>query len=223
MTPLRRHSPPHIRASPSPAASQRSKPVRGRVGAEVTVGLVEAVVAVAVTVAGSELADAALPEVPALPGALEEPEPVALDGDEGVVGCEGGLVAGLPLVPDSGSTYCWSPAEDPGPPASAVAGPASAHRPRTARPIRITRQERTARVCQATMAARVERDRQPAPAARPRLPIEPPQRTSGPSAVRGSPRLAREGANSRFAGFIARQGAGGAITTSRVRVLRAAS
>jgi len=129
------------------------------------VGLVEAVVAVAVTVAGSELEDAALLDgsgvlkVPELLGALEEPD--ELDADEGVVvGCEGRLVAGLPLVPESGSTYCWSPAEDPELAASAVPGPANAHRPRTARLIRITRQECTARVCQATMAARVERNGQ---------------------------------------------------------------
>jgi hypothetical protein len=209
--------------------------VRGRVGAEVTVGLVEAVVAVAVTVAGSELADAALldgsalPEAPALLGALAEPdEPVELDGDEGVVvGCEGRLVAGLPLVPDSGSTYCWSPAEDPGAPASAVAGPASAHRPRTAKLIRITRRECTARVCQATMAARVERDgqlrRRRARGCRSRPPPRVSQPSSDASARRPSTRLAGEGANSRFAGFIACQGAGGATTTSRVRVLRAAS
>jgi hypothetical protein len=71
--------------------------VRGRVGAEVTEGLVEAVVAVGVTVAGSELADVALldgpalPEAPALLGALEAPdEPVELDAEErGVVGCDG--------------------------------------------------------------------------------------------------------------------------------------
>ncbi len=140
--------------------------MRGRVGAEVTVGLVEAVVAVAVTVAGSELADAApldgsAPlEVPGLLGALEEPD--ERDADEGgVAGCEGRLVVELPLVPESGSTYCWSPAEDPGLAASAVAGPASAHVPRTARPIRIMRQECTARVCQAITAARVERNGEP--------------------------------------------------------------
>jgi hypothetical protein len=134
--------------------------VRGRVGAEAAVGLVEAVVAVAVTVAGSELVDAVLLdgsgllELPELLGALEEPD--ELDADEGgVAGCEGRLVVELPFVPDSGSTYCWSPAEDPGLAASAIPGPASAHVPRTARPIRITRQECTARVCQAITAARV--------------------------------------------------------------------
>jgi hypothetical protein len=137
--------------------------VRGRVGAEVTVGLVEAVVAVAVTVAGSELVDAVLLDgpglldVPKLLDALEEPD--ELDADEGgVAGCDGRLVVELPFVPDSGSTYCWSPADDPGLAASAVAGPASAHAPSTARLIRITRQECTARVCQAITGVRVARD-----------------------------------------------------------------
>ncbi len=59
------------------------------------------------------------------------------------------MVGALGCVdPESGSTYCWSPADPPPPPASAAAGTSSESEAISARMPSALRQERTGRVLQ---------------------------------------------------------------------------
>ena len=148
--------------APTPRIGHRSSPVKGSVPGSVFAEdwfavVVAAVAGVVKVVAG---VDVVVPAVP-VDGAEDAAElDVGVpDVDDGV---DDGAVAGevLPDVdgveepedggedPARGSTYCWSPADDPPPPcATAPAGPTSERRTAAIRQMSVCR-ERTPRVLQ---------------------------------------------------------------------------
>ena len=112
-------SPEAVRPSPTPASANRLMPVNGSVFCE-PVGVPDAVVAVGAAESdgrGSRRRGLTRGRR-RLPGAVEAGGEVA--GADVVVGEDAGVeVAGCVcepvVVPDSGSVYCWSPAEPPPP------------------------------------------------------------------------------------------------------------
>jgi hypothetical protein len=135
--------PTAISAIPAPAASQASKPVRGRVPEDDSVLGADDVVVVVLAVTaelGVELTEGVgVGELEAWPAGA-----AGVVVELGVVElCLGGEV----FVPPSGSTYCWSPAD--GPDASAAAGATHTRAMSKSIDVTVRRRRRTARVLQA--------------------------------------------------------------------------
>jgi hypothetical protein len=138
----RRTNPAPISATPIATATGTSNPENGSLPVELVVAAVLVVVdALELTVPVEPVDDETEPE-------LDDPEELEPEEPELEEPLE--LLPLLPLFPPSGSTYCWSPAEDPDPAASAVTGTSSPHAITTSSERRAILRKLTRRVLQAS-------------------------------------------------------------------------